>query len=460
MASSLRSHSPPRRSRSQTRHDSSSPPRRRRSGSPPRHDSSSPPRRRRSRSPSHHGSSHRSSSVRGRDSDNDGHRESNIDYKAAFLALQASNELAAQKKRKRGADPSIQSKGRPIRMLVALFGEISTIVTEAESYLKRRRYPEDDFDQFSVGLTPEQDEYLADKRKCERNPMLLDDDLVPFYVQLQKGANDSRSDDFGRVTVAFAGWYNAERDRPDIIVFDHTPPIIDKDGNTVRQYAPVLFEDRVNRGPDHEVCGGLLTCLEHDWRNADVRASLRDNTTPFNESFWCRIFYLNFQGDLDNVNDGFLQSRYLVKTYKIVFTGPASAKDMEDENSAPKKRKTSAPPRRPIRKPPCEIFHMNGKVTPRSLAYICVLLHGALTNVDRWTNEVYGFPYPQMYNFIVDYFEGPREGTPQREHADRLLAWWNQQIFPAHASSASTSRTVVNSMVKLREQAQRAELEG
>ncbi|KAJ7241197.1 hypothetical protein B0H12DRAFT_1221564 [Mycena haematopus] len=184
-----------------------------------------------------------------------------------------------------------------------------------------------------------------------------------------------------------------------------------------------------------------------------VRTSLRNKTKAFNESFWCRIFYLNFQGDLDNVNEGFLQSRYLVKAYKIVFTGPASAKNIEDENSAPKKRKIAAP-RRPVRKPPCEIFNMNGTVTPRSLAYICVLLHASLTNVDRWSTEVYGFSYPQMYNFIVDYFEGPREGTPQREHADQLIAWWNKQIFPAHASSVSTSRAVVNSTAKLRAQAQ------
>jgi hypothetical protein len=79
-----------------------------------------------------------------------------------------------------------------------------------------------------------------------------------------------------------------------------------------------------------------------------------------------------------------------------------------------------------------------------------------------------------MYNFIIDYFEAPREGTPQRELVDGLLAWWNQcvsrssfrclylttvivcrQIFPSHASSASTSRAAVNSMAKLRAQQSR-----
>jgi hypothetical protein len=77
-----------------------------------------------------------------------------------------------------------------------------------------------------------------------------------------------------------------------------------------------------------------------------------------------------------------------------------------------------------------------------------------------------------MYNFIVNYFEAPREGTPHRQHVDKLLAWWNQcvvhfyllplsnswrdrQIFPTHASSASTARTSINSMAKLRAQRKR-----
>ncbi|KAF8146032.1 hypothetical protein K438DRAFT_1628991, partial [Mycena galopus ATCC 62051] len=132
--------------------------------------------------------------------------------------------------------------------------------------------------------------------------------------QLQKGANDSRSDDFARVTQALASWLNA-------------------DGNVLRQYAPVLFADRANRGVDHDVCGGLLACIEHDWADKNVRAALRNSTKPLNESFYCRIFYKLFLGTPDDVNDGFLQSRYMVKAYRLVFTGPASAKVMSDDEN-------------------------------------------------------------------------------------------------------------------------------
>ncbi|KAJ7028906.1 hypothetical protein C8F04DRAFT_1289336 [Mycena alexandri] len=454
-------HSSPRRSRSRTRRSSSS--------ARPDHESHSPPPRRGS-SRGHH---HSSSSARARDSDDDGIPDDDVpDFKAAYLALKASNEIAAVKKRKRGPGVSVstQAMGRGIRMLAMLFGEISTAVTDAEAYLADGRFDDDDFDEFTEDLTDEQLEHLAKKRECERNLFAYQQilrlvpglnsklqgdaaDLIDFYAQLQKGANDSRSENVGTITKSLGSWISADRDRPDIAIFDHTPAILTQAGESVRQYAHMLFEDRGIRGVEHDVCGGLLTCIEHDWTQEDIRDSLRDSSLAINESFYCRIFYLGFQGDPDNVTKGFLQSRYMVKGYKVVFTGPASAKGEDSENIPPAaKRLKAMTGRKGTRKPPSDIFHMGGKVTPRSIAYIAVLLHFALTNAAIWTSEYYKFSYPQMYNFIVDYFEAPREGTPQREHADKLLNWWNKQIFPNHAASASTSQTAISSMAKLRAQ--------
>ncbi|KAJ7762207.1 hypothetical protein B0H16DRAFT_1884180 [Mycena metata] len=482
-------HSSPRRSLSRTRRSSSS----------ARSDrDSQPPRRGSSRAPNHS-----SSSARGRDSDDD---DEVPDFKAAYFALKASNEIEAVKKRKRGPGKTVstQAMGRGIRMLAVLFGEISTTVTDAEAYIAEGRFEEDDFDEFSPDLSDEQLEHLAERRECERNLVAYKQilrlvpgiqsklegdpgDLIDFYAQLQKGANDSRSENVGTITKLVASWINADRDRPDIAIFDHTPAILTQAGESVRQYAHPLFEDRGNRGDD--ICGGLLTCIEHDWTQEDfstfrpwvflkwqcpfgngiaavngtrgrawrfrnIRDGLRDSSLAINQSFYCRVFYLDFQGDPENVAKGFLQSRYMVKGYKAVFTctGPASAKLEEFENIPPEKRLKTATGRRSTRKPPCDIFHMGGKVTPRSIAYIAVILHFSLTNAAIWTSEYYKFSYPQMYNFIVDYFEAPRVGTPQRERADKVLDWWNRQIFPNHAVSASTSRTAVSSMAKLRAQ--------
>jgi hypothetical protein len=50
-------------------------------------------------------------------------------------------------------------------MLAVLFGELPMIITDAETYLVKGRYPEDDFDEFSPDLAPEQEEYLDEKRE-------------------------------------------------------------------------------------------------------------------------------------------------------------------------------------------------------------------------------------------------------------------------------------------------------
>lgn len=79
----------------------------------------------------------------------------------------------------------------------------------------------------------------------------------------------------------------------------------------------------------------------------------------------------------------------------------------------------------------------------------------------------------QMYDFLVDFFEEPEEGTQARARVDALLAWWNQyvllyiiyirltldhrQIFPTHASSAATNNVTVASRSVLL--AQRAAME-
>jgi hypothetical protein len=56
-------------------------------------------------------------------------------------------------------------------MLASLFGEIPNIITEAESYLLRGRYPQDDdFDEFTRDLTADEEAYLADKRELVRTP--------------------------------------------------------------------------------------------------------------------------------------------------------------------------------------------------------------------------------------------------------------------------------------------------
>ncbi|KAJ7265098.1 hypothetical protein C8J57DRAFT_1718405 [Mycena rebaudengoi] len=395
------------------------------------------------------------------------------DYKALYESLQAHKKLEQQRKRKRGNEKSVSTQclGRGIRRVAVMFGEISAVITDAEEYALNP-FPEDepddegekdvDEDGTDEGeprqppeLTEEQEQYLFEKRECERNlesfnlikrliPNLEKrlkesdaEELIDFYGAIQKGANDARSDDVRRISICMANWLNDDCDRPELKIFDHTPPLEDDEGREVPQRAPLFRPgDRSNRGIQHDIAGGLLSQIEHDWIREELRSlSPGPDAAVINSSFYCRLFYADFDGDPDAVETGFLQSRYLVKGFK------AKVKNLEKSN----------------RKPVADILNMNGKVTGRSLAYIAILEHFSLTNATSWANQYYGISYPQMYNFIVDYFEAPRAGTAAKQRADKLLEWWNKQIFPDHAASAATQRTAVSSAAKLR--AQRAAME-
>ncbi|KAJ7754679.1 hypothetical protein DFH07DRAFT_773666 [Mycena maculata] len=214
----------------------------------------------------------------------------------------------------------------------------------------------------------------------------------------------------------------------------------------------------------------------HNWRPTDkVRERVQTTNNAIAKNYFLRVFYEKFKGDPTRVEVGFLKSRYLVKVwrrislfrcsfligisqvYKAIFTAPSSAeKDDEEENLPPtKKHKLTS---KASRKAVADIVGMDGKVSGRSIGYAGVNLFVSLTNASQWPAEsYYGVSLPQMYDFIVDFFEAPRPETQARERADALLAWWNKQIFPMHAASAATNRTSVDSRELLR--AQRAELE-
>ncbi|KAJ7753951.1 hypothetical protein DFH07DRAFT_915367 [Mycena maculata] len=349
------------------------------------------------------------------------------------------------------AKKSVQGTGRGIRKLAALFGEVVHIIAEAQAY-ERNPLPEDHgIDEYSRDTTPEEHAWLARKRNHERNyeAYRIIDRLIPglttkiagmsisekndYFVLIQKGANDARSDDFKRVTWSMGTWINQDRDRPDL-------------------------KDRSTRGVEHDITGGLLTSIKSDWNDPKVRDAFR-SSIDLSHNYFFRVFYDGFKaGHPQNVEPGYLKSRYLVKSYKAVFTAPSSAnKEEEDENTPPPKRhKTSTG--KAIGKNVATILGMNGQVTPRSIAYVAVLVWFSLTTASSWNvQEYYQVSLHQLYDFIVDFFESPAEGTQARERANALLSWWNKQIFPAHAASADTNKASVSSRAALWEE--RAEME-
>ena len=69
-----------------------------------------------------------------------------------------------------------------------------------------------------------------------------------FFFQLQRGANDARSEDFNRIRCYFANWMNQS----------NPPP------------SPLFHvDDRSNRGLEHDVTGELLCPIHLDWKNKE-----------------------------------------------------------------------------------------------------------------------------------------------------------------------------------------------
>ncbi|KAJ7137263.1 hypothetical protein C8R46DRAFT_1361864 [Mycena filopes] len=468
--SSERDRSPPptrqrRRSRSRSRSHRTSSPAHRQSAS----SSGSSRSHQRQRGSPHRGRSVERGSV-SRDNNN-------FDYQKAYHMILAERETQALK-RKRNKDDvpikSVQNLGRGVRKLAALFGEICSIVVQAQAY-ENNPIPDDHgIDCYSEDTTPEQHAFLAKKRDHERNysAYVVIDALIPglaekiaslqptekagYFTLIQKGANDARSDDFKRISGLIGGWINADMHKPELAVFDHTPSktvLNEKTGEPeeVRGRAPSLTSKRDTRGVEHDVVGGLLTSTATDWNDAFQRAAARTGgLVHLNGDYFIRLFYHGYQGDPKNPETGFMKSQYLVQSYKAVFTSPSSAEVDKENAPAQKKRRTTV-------RCVASILNMNGRVTGRSIAYIAVLLWLSLTTTFDWQEEYYGYSLRQMYDFLVDFFEEPEEGTQARERMDALLAWWNEQVFPTHASSAATNKMAVSSRSALL--AQRAAME-
>lgn len=70
--------------------------------------------------------------------------------------------------------------------------------------------------------------------------------LIGRLLQLQRGANDARSDNVNKLKPAIAHWVNALL-------------------TTSTSHLAVNHEDRSARGLQHDKCGELLSPIEHDW---------------------------------------------------------------------------------------------------------------------------------------------------------------------------------------------------
>ncbi|KJA27917.1 hypothetical protein HYPSUDRAFT_197489 [Hypholoma sublateritium FD-334 SS-4] len=215
---------------------------------------------------------------------------------------------------------------------------------------------------------------------------------------------------------------------------------------------PLNTKCRSDRGMQNDITGRLLCPIEYDWDDESVRNEIRAGTINISEDYFLRCFYPYGIGDPDNVEKGFLRSGLLVKTYSSIFISPSSSESFsdEDENGAARKQqRVTNSQKKATKSNVANILGMDGRVTPRSIAYAAVLLAFNLTNAGYWMEVFNQFNFRALYALVVDFFEGP-SGQAARRRSQNLLKWWSTQIFPHHSSASTNSRKSRNKLLAQR----------
>ncbi|KAF8958604.1 hypothetical protein BDZ97DRAFT_1836081 [Flammula alnicola] len=92
---------------------------------------------------------------------------------------------------------------------------------------------------------------------------------------------------------------------------------------------------------------------------------------------------------------------------------------------------------------------LEGKVLPRSIAYVAMLLTFNLTDAEQWpADAIYnGFDFKTFYNVIVDNFDDTTVAIFCRNNKE-VLVWWNKQVFLQHGSSTANDDSVWKSALR------------
>ncbi|KAG1744326.1 hypothetical protein EDD22DRAFT_851406 [Suillus occidentalis] len=116
--------------------------------------------------------------------------------------------------------------------------------------------------------------------------------------------------------------------------------------------------------------------------------------------------YNKYTANPDDLEEGLFKGKILVQAYKVMFTSPSSAKNVEGDGM---------------------IINMT-KVTPRSIAYIACQVQFSLSLVTSWRSIDGDFNYIQFWRTIVDFFK-KAPGREVKRRVNRLLEWWSRKVF-------------------------------
>ncbi|KAH6907219.1 hypothetical protein BKA70DRAFT_1104875 [Coprinopsis sp. MPI-PUGE-AT-0042] len=229
-------------------------------------------------------------------------------------------------------------------------------------------------------LSPE-----IEKRLCTGS----EEDIFHIADLIQKGSSSARADDTKGLKGVILDWI--------------TPP-----GEALRP--PLLRNVKTDRGFFHDTTGKLLCPIGLEWSDPATKEGLRTGTITVAGDQWPLFLYKDNTFDRENVWKGLFRSNLLVFAFRHIFTSPSSVDRQPRATRSGNAR-----------------IHGMESVTEASIAYVATQVRFALSSSPVFSRTDLVSDSERFYGSIIDCFNNPKEKEP----VERLLVWWDRQIFPA-----------------------------
>ncbi|KAJ3743293.1 hypothetical protein EV360DRAFT_57705, partial [Lentinula raphanica] len=186
-------------------------------------------------------------------------------------------------------------------------------------------------------------------------------------------------------------------------------------------------DDRTGRGFTNDLTGKLLTLIQIDWEESSEAICMKNLDTS--NSYFIRAFYEGEEGDPNDVEHGFLRSALLLQ---VCHSAALELNTSTSSNTTTPFKKA----RKSTRKNVAQRLDMK-EVSPRSIAYACIMLRFSLSDASAWNSDQ-SFNYQGLYNTIIDYLDDL--GSNSDDNIRELLDWWTKCVkLNVPASSQSTN---------------------
>ncbi|KAH6916582.1 hypothetical protein BKA70DRAFT_1215083 [Coprinopsis sp. MPI-PUGE-AT-0042] len=246
-----------------------------------------------------------------------------------------------------------------------------------------------------------------------------EDDIFQAAELISKGSSSARADDTKGLKGVIIDWI--------------TPP-------GVALNPPLSRNVKTDRGFFHNTTGQLLCPVGLDWSDPNTREGLRNGTVVTKGDQWAPFLYKDFQYDIEDIWKGLFRSQLLVSAFKHIFTSPSSV-----YREARATRSGNAR------------IHGMTSVTIPSLAYVATQVRFALSSSPVFSKTDLITDSETFYTSVIETFYHPGE----KEEVDRLLEWWNRQIFPRQSvDSEDFKQGSVLALMKERRKRARLDSEG